>query len=199
MKILQCFAACAITTLVSGCINTPPNLLRESSAGIAPSAAHNILVIVNGTAFDAPIFGSQGPAYLSGLGQGTQEALTNIPTKVIRIDAMEFDNQVQQTITAMRPSHVIRLSTVSELSRRGTPISATWQIDVSNVTATPVPAANGRPANTHFTVQPIYRAQADGETCIDTDSLAKKCGTEMGKLLGNAVRAAHVMLLDPGT
>lgn len=136
---------------------------------------------------------------MSGLGKGMQEALTNIPTKVIRLDAMGFDNQVQPTITAMRPSHVVRLSTVSELSRRGTPISATWQIDVSNVTATPVLAANENPASTHFMVQPIYRAQADGETCIDTDRLAQKCGIEMGKLLGNAVRAAHVMLLTPGT
>lgn len=199
MKILHCFAACAVATLVCGCITTPPDLLRESSAGIAPTTVNNILVIVNGTAFDSPAFGTQGPAYLSGLGTGMQESLNSVPTKVIRFDSMGFDNQIQPTIAAMRPSHIIRLFTVSELSRQGTPVSATWQIDVSRVTTTPVPAADAEPASTRFKVQPIYRAQASGETCLDTDTLAQKCGVEMGKLLGNALRAAHVMLVNPGT
>ncbi|WP_175240813.1 MULTISPECIES: hypothetical protein [Burkholderia cepacia complex] len=199
MKILRCFAACVISSIVSGCIATPPSLLRESSAGVEPTAANGILVIVNGTAFDSPVFGSQGPAYLSGLGEGLQNALTSIPTKVIKLDAMAFDNQVQPAITSMRPSHIIRLSTVSELSRHGTPVTATWQIDVSNVMAMPIPAANEKPAGTRFTLQPIYRAQADGETCLDTDSFAQRCGIAMGKLLGKAVRAAHVIRVDSGT
>nr|WP_175798442.1 hypothetical protein [Burkholderia anthina] len=195
MKILHCFVACVVATLVSGCITTPPDLLRESSAGIAPTTANSILVFVNSTAFDSPPFGTQGPAYLSGLGKGMQEALNGIPTKVIQLDSMGFDNQVRPAITTMRPSHIIRLFPVSVLSRQGTPISVTWQIDVSSMTTTPVSAINVKSASTRFMTQPVYRAQASGETCLDTDSLAQKCGMEMGKLLGDAVRAAHVMLI----
>ncbi|AXF19433.1 hypothetical protein CUJ89_02160 [Burkholderia pyrrocinia] len=122
-----------------------------------------------------------------------------MPTKVVELDIMKFVNPVPSALRAMRPSHTIRLFTESDMLRYGTPISATWQMEVSNVTTAPVPATSDKPAGTRYTIKPIYKARADGETCLDSDSLAKKCGTAMGKMFGDALRAAHVMRIGVGT
>ncbi|RBB35782.1 hypothetical protein DPV79_27610 [Burkholderia reimsis] len=59
---------------VSGCVATP-DLIGENTAGIAPTEATAILVVVDGKAFDRPEYGSEGRAYLAGLGEGIQAAL----------------------------------------------------------------------------------------------------------------------------
>ncbi|NTX27061.1 hypothetical protein HT746_07930 [Burkholderia pyrrocinia] len=149
--------------------------------------------------FDAPAFGSEGRAYLAGLGEGVRDALAGVPTKVVELDVMKFVNPVPSALQAMRPSHTIRLFTESDMVRYGTPISATWQMGVSNVTSATVPATNDKPAGTRYTIKPIYRARADGEKCLDSDSLAKKCGAAMGEMFGDTLRAAHVMQIGAET
>lgn len=198
MKTIRGIAICVVAALVSGCVATP-NLIGEGTAGIAPTKADAILIVVDGKIFDAPAFGSEGRAYLAGLGEGIRDALAGVPTKVVELDEMKFGNPVPSALQAMRPSHTIRLFTESDMVRYGTPISATWQMEVSNVTAASVPASNGKPAGTRYTIKPIYRARADGETCLDSDSLAKKCGAAMGKMFGDTLRAAHVMQIGEGT
>ncbi|MCA8023654.1 hypothetical protein [Burkholderia metallica] len=44
--------------------------------------------------FDAPTFGSEGRAYLAGLGEGVRDALAGVPTKVVELDVMKFVNPV---------------------------------------------------------------------------------------------------------
>ncbi|CAB3763309.1 hypothetical protein LMG29660_04722 [Burkholderia puraquae] len=112
---------------------------------------------------------------------------------------MKFVNPVPSALRAMRPSHTIRLFTESATARYGTAISATWQMEVSNVTTALVPATGDKPGGTRYTMKPIYRARADGETCLDSDSLAKKCGAAMGKLFGDTLRAAHVVQIRTET
>ncbi|MCA8354507.1 hypothetical protein [Burkholderia cepacia] len=59
---------------VSGCVATPDHI-GGNTAGIAPTEATAILVVVDGKAFDRPEYGSEGYAYLAGLGEGIQAAL----------------------------------------------------------------------------------------------------------------------------
>lgn len=198
MKTLRGLTTCVVAALVSGCVATP-NLIGENTAGIAPTEATAILVVVDGKAFDGPAFGSEGRAYLAGLGEGILAALAGVPTKVVELDEMKFVNPVPAALRAMGPSHTIRLFTESEMARYGTPISATWQMEVSNVTTTLVPATGDKPGGTRYTIKPIYKARADGETCLDSDSLAKKCGAAMGKMFGDTLRAAHVVQIGTGT
>jgi hypothetical protein len=198
MKALRGLTTCAVAALVSGCVATP-NLIGENTAGIAPTEATAILVVVDGKAFDGPAFGSEGRAYLAGLGEGLQAALAGVPTKIVELDEMKFVNPVPAALRAVRPSHTIRLFTESETARHDTPISATWQMEVSNVTTTLVPATGDKPGGTRYTIKPIYKARADGETCLDSDGLAKKCGAAMGKMFGETLRAAHVMQMGAGT
>ncbi|MDR0244893.1 MAG: hypothetical protein LBJ65_25130 [Burkholderia sp.] len=178
MKTLRGLTTCVVAALVSGCVATP-NLIGESTAGIAPTEATAILVVVDGKTFDGQAFGSEGRAYLAGLGEGIQNALTGVPTKVVELDEMKFVNPVPAALQATRPSHTIHLFTESGIARYGTPISATWQMEVSNVTIAPVPATVDKPASTRYTIKPVYKARADGETCLDSDSLAKKCGADL--------------------
>lgn len=133
MKTIGGIATCVVAALVSGCVATP-NLIGEGTAGIAPTKADAILIVVDGKVFDAPAFGSEGRAYLAGLGDGIRDALAGVPTKVVELDEMRFVNPVPLALQAMRPSHTIGLFTESDILRYGTPISATWQMEVSNVT-----------------------------------------------------------------
>jgi len=198
MKTLRALTTCVVAALVSGCVATP-NLIGEDTAGIAPTEATAILVVVDGKAFDRPQFGSEGHAYLAGLGEGIQAALAGVPTKVVELDEMKFVNPVPSALQAMRPSHAIRLFTESATVRYSTPISATWQMEVSKVTTALVPATGDKPGGTRYMMKPIYIARADGETCLDSDSLAKKCGAAMGKMFGETLRAAHVVQMGAGT
>ncbi|VWC02982.1 hypothetical protein BLA14095_04853 [Burkholderia lata] len=197
LKTLRGLTTCAVAALVSGCVATP-NLIGENTAGIAPTEATAILVVVDGKAFDGPAFGSEGRAYLAGLGDGIQAALAGVPTKVVELDEMKFVNPVPAALRAMRPSHTIGLFTESSTVRYGTPISATWQMEVSNVATALVPATGDKPGGTRYTIKPIYKARADGETCLDSDSLAKRCGAAMGKMFGDTLRAAHVVRMSAG-
>ncbi|WP_174987506.1 hypothetical protein [Burkholderia lata] len=197
MKTLRGLTTCAVAALVSGCVATP-NLIGENTAGIAPTEATAILVVVDGKAFDGPAFGSEGRAYLAGLGDGIQAALAGVPTKIVELDEMKFVNPVPAALQAMRPSHTIRLFTESATARHGTPISATWQMEVSKVTTALVPATGDKPDGTRYTIKSIYKARADGETCLDSESLAKKCGAAMGKMFGDTLRAAHVVQMSAG-
>lgn len=113
--------------------------------------------------FDAPSFGKEGRAYLVGLGEGIQGALADVPTKVVELDVMKFVNPVPSALQAMSPSHTIRLFTESDMMRYGTPISATWQMEVSDVTTAPVPATNDKLGGTRYTIKPIYKARANGK------------------------------------
>ena len=198
MKTLRGLTTCVVATLVSGCVATP-DLIGENTAGIAPTEATAILVVVDGKAFDRPEYGSEGHAYLAGLGEGIQAALAGVPTRIVELDEMKFVNPVPAALRAMRPSHTIRLFTESGTTRNGTPISATWQMEVSNVMTTLVPATGDKPGGTRYTIKPIYKARADGETCLDSDSFAKKCGAAMGKMFGDTLRAAHVVQMSAGT
>ena len=198
MKTMRGIAVCVVAALVSGCVATP-NLLGEGTAGATPTQASSILIVVDGRMFDAPSFGKEGRAYLVGLGEGIQGALADVPTKVVELDVMKFVNPVPSALQAMSPSHTIRLFAESDMMRYGTPISATWQMEVSDVTTAPVPATNDKPGGTRYTIKPIYKARANGETCLDSDSLARKCGVAMGKMFGETLRAAHVVRIGTGT
>ncbi|VWM16680.1 hypothetical protein [Burkholderia lata] len=96
-------------------------------------------------------------------------------------------------------AHGNRLFTESATVRYSTPISATWQMEVSNVTTALVPATGDKPDGTRFMMKPIYIALADGENCLDSDSLARKCDRAMGKMFGETLRAAHVVQMGAGT
>ncbi|WP_175023549.1 hypothetical protein [Burkholderia aenigmatica] len=198
MKTLRGMTTCVVAALVSGCVTTP-NLVDESVAGITPTHASGILIVVDGKIFDSPSFGSEGRAYLAGLGEGIQGTLTDIPTQLVELDVMKFVDPIPHALDAMHPSHLVRLYTASDLRRNDTPVSATWQMTVSDVKMTPVAPTDEKPAGTRYTFKPIYKARADGDTCVDSDSLAKQCGAAMGKILGDALRAAHVMQIGAGT
>ncbi len=197
MRLLRGFTACAVAAALAGCV-IQPDLLEQNSAGAPPTAANRILVVVDSRLFGNPPYGTEGRAYMSGLGSGLQHALADVPSKVVEVDAMAFTNPVPPALQALQPSHAIRVHTVSDLRRADVPIHATWQMDVSSVTTAAIPATEGKPAGTRFTLKPIYKARAEGDTCLDSDGLAYQCGEAMGKLLGDTLRAAHVMQFGAG-
>lgn len=198
MKILRGLVACAFAFALAGCA-APADLLEQNAAGIPPTAAKQILIILDGKIFGAPLFGTEGHAYLTGLGQGLQSALVGIPTTVVVVDPMMMANPVPPALQATRPSHTIRVFTVSDTQRNGFPISAVWQMDVADMTMTAIPAADGKPSGTRFTSKPVYKARAEGDTCLVSDSQATQCGASMGKFLGETLRTAHAVLFDGGS
>lgn len=60
---------------------------------------------------------------------------------------------------------------------------AVWQMDVSRVAIATIPSADGKPAGTRFSATLVYKARAEGDTCLESDSRAMKCGGE-GKVVG---------------
>jgi hypothetical protein len=189
-------SALAATAALSACANTP-TLIDQNEAGGPPVAAKSILIFVDGRVFDAPLFGTQGRAFLTGLGDGLQGALAGVPTRVVQIDPMQLDNPVPSAFKSAQPTQTIRVATISDRQRNGTPVSAVWQMTVSNVKTTTVAAADGKPARETFQMTPVYKLRAEGDVCLVSDNGAHECGESMGKFLGSTLRAAHAIQLDP--
>lgn len=59
-------------------------------------------------------------------------------------------------------AHGSRLFTESATVRYSTPISATWQMEVSNVATALVPATGDKPGGTRYTMKPIHIARRWG-------------------------------------
>lgn len=197
MKILRGLAACGAVLALTSCV-AAPDLLEQNNAGATPSVARQLLIVVDGKIFGAPLFGTEGHAYLSGLGTGLKSALGAVPSRVVDVDPMMFGNPVLPALEASRPTHVVRVFTVSNTQRQGFPISAVWQMDVSRVAISAIPPADGKPAGTRFKATGIYKARAEGDTCLESDDRAMKCGEAMGKLFGESLLAAHVVQIDAG-
>lgn len=197
MKILRGLGACCAALALTSCVATP-DLLEQNDSGAMPTVASRILIVVDGKIFGAPLFGSEGHAYLSGLGTGLKAALASVPSQVVSVDPMMFGNPVLPALESSRPSHMVRVFTVSNTQRQGFPISAVWQMDVSRVAISAIPPADGKPAGTRIKTTGIYKARAEGDTCLESDSRATKCGEAMGKLLGESLRAAHVVQIESG-
>jgi hypothetical protein len=197
MKLLRGLAACTAVLALTACV-AAPDLLEQNNSGATPTVARQLLIVVDGKIFGAPLFGTEGHAYLSGLGTGLKGALGSVPSRVVDVDPMMFGNPVLPALESSRPSHIVRVFTVSDTQRQGFPISAVWQMDVSRVAISTIPPADGKPAGTRFKTTGIYKARAEGDTCLESDDLAMKCGEAMGKLLGESMLAAHVVQVDTG-
>ncbi|WP_250512313.1 hypothetical protein [Caballeronia sp. INDeC2] len=59
-------------------------------------------------------------------------------------------------------------------------------------------AVNGRPSGTRFDAEPAYEIRAEGDACFSSTARAQECGASMGKVLGEALRAAPVLHIDAG-
>ena len=188
-------SALFITVTLVSCAETP-DLLEQNAASGTPTIAKQVLIVVDDKVFGAPFFGTPGRAYLKGLGTGLQDALPGIATSVVDVDSMGLGNPIPHALYATRPSHVLRVFTVSNKQRNGFPISAVWQLDVNTVAITSRPAADGKPSVTNFGFTPIYKARAEGDTCLESDTSAEKCGVTMGRFLGKAMISGHAVRVN---
>jgi hypothetical protein len=150
-----------------------------------------MLVVVQGKVFsNTADFGSEGSAYLKALASGFQQALPEVRSKVIMKNGAEGNGDQEAAELGLKPTHEVRIGT-SMVTRRGAtvtsmaPVSAAWQMDVERVYGP-------------FSHTLLYSAVTTGDTCIEGDGLAARCGAEMGKLLADSLRAAHVIQLGNG-
>lgn len=195
MKALRLLATCAFATALgalSACTTTP-ELIRETSAGTTSTVRNEVLIVLSSKVFGATAFGSEGEAYMSGVGAGLQAALAGFPTKIIEVDGMTLGNPLGKAYRADRPSHAISVSTVSFAAHDGIPFSAVWQMDVASLTITDLPGVDGKPNGLRVATTPIYKLRAKGDTCFVTDHQAERCGETMGKMLGAHLLASHVI------
>jgi hypothetical protein len=215
MRSMHVWSAALLAVALAGC-TTPLQMLGQNIAtGVVPTQATQVLIVLDGKVFgEKPTFGSEGQAYLDGLGEGLQQGLPEVQAKVIQIgDPLAFGNPMPGALRQVRPSHVIRVWTAS-LERQGltmtntggaplsagmTPVSAVWEMDATSVTLTDLPATAGKHAALRIATRPIYKMRTRGDTCTDSDTLATRCGVEMGKFMADKLRAAHVMLLGAGS
>jgi hypothetical protein len=201
MKLSRGIALGVLAVALSGCASAPDLIEQSSAPGITPTQVSRVLIVVDGNMFATPLYGRFGRAYMTGLGRGLQEALTGVPSQVVEVDAMSFGNPALSALTATRPSHAIRVYTISSTQRNGTPIDSVWQMNVDDVTISPTATAanvSGKPVGIHVQLRSIYRARAEGDTCFDAETLADKCGEAMGKTFGDALRKSHAVLMTEG-
>ncbi|MEM5384712.1 hypothetical protein VSR68_14080 [Paraburkholderia phymatum] len=198
MKKLRVLALCAAVIELTSCAADAPRLLEESNAGAFPITPNAILVVVDDGVFDSPVLGTMGDAYRSGLRRGLQSTLGGVPTNFIDVHSMTQAARIAPQLRATRPSHTLRLFTRSSMRRGTLPISVVWQMEVSSVVFHTVFSLKGIP-KVEVASTPLYEASAEGDACMLSDSAADKCGEAMGQLLGERLRAAHVLQIDAGS
>ncbi|MDN7182187.1 hypothetical protein M0D69_30070 [Caballeronia sp. SEWSISQ10-4 2] len=196
MKISFRILALVFAAMLESCA-VSPRLLEQTSSARSSIPATNVLIVVDGKAFGNPPFGPGGHAYMDAMGFALQEGLTGLPVHVVTIDPMQLENPEMKALNEIHPNYVLRLRTLSVISRNAVPITAVWQLDASEVSTT-ASRLPGQPqlTRTQFNFRAVYRARAQGPTCsgslLGSEDSARRCGGAMGKVFADALLDAQV-------
>lgn len=200
MKTLQRLAAFSMPLFVlAGCVGA--SVVDESRRPAQPAKVSSLLIVMDASVFGSDQLHGNGRNYLASMAGVLRDQAGNIPVTVVTVDPMSLDNDLGRAIIANKPSQIMRVHTVSVQSDRYGPVSATWQLDVENVSQHPA-ASNGASAG-QITVErrPIYRVRVSGPTCssvLAIESVVRGCGAKVGQAFVDRLRESHVMTPNNG-
>ncbi|WP_106857592.1 hypothetical protein [Caballeronia novacaledonica] len=193
------FALGLIAFASASCASDPRVLDRQELEGFSTKPATKLLIVVSSKAVSDPRVNVEIEAYKNAMTAAVQTALRPVPAQLVDITSSNSSNPLSQTLFDFRPSHVIQISPAGSSSVNGFPVGYTWRLEVSDVSITRFAAEGGKPSGTSIKRIPAYEMKAEGDACFLTTRQAKECGASMGKLLGEALRAAPVLQIEAGT
>jgi len=106
-----------------------PNLIGESTASIAPTTVNTILIVIDGKMFDCQ-HSAPGARVSVRSGRGNPGRAERRVDKSRRTG----HHEICEPGAVGTASRTVRLFTESDMVRYGTPISATWQMEVASGT-----------------------------------------------------------------
>lgn len=200
MKTIKRLAALIMPPFVlAGCVGA--SVVSESKLPAHQAKVSSLLIVMDSSVFAGEQFHGNGKPYLAAMADVLRDQAGNIPVTVVTVDPMSLENDVGRAIIANKPSQIMVVHTVSLQSNRYGPVSATWQLDIEDVSQHSV-VSNGAPTGqTSVSRRPIYRVRVSGLTCmglLSIESVVRGCGAKVGQTFVDRLREAHVMTPNIG-
>ncbi|MDR5853767.1 hypothetical protein P9239_15265 [Caballeronia sp. LZ062] len=192
--------ALALTAFATAACASDPRLLDQHALKeSAMTPATKVLVVLDSKALSDPTLTDEIHAYTNGMTKAVQDRLAPVRTELLDLTATTANRPAATTLVAMSPSHLITIAPAASSSVNGMPVRYTWVLQVADVSITRFPAIGGKPSGISIKTIPIYDMHAEGDACFLSARRAQECGTAMGKLLGDTLRAAPDLPFNSGS
>lgn len=199
MKTRTVLALAFLVAASAACASDPRVLDQHPFEEASATPPSKMLIVVDSKALADPRVHDEIQAYTTGMAAAVQDALAPIPAQFLDITGTATSRPAGGKLLELRPSHLIRLVPAGSGSVNGLPVSYTWTLELADVSITRFPAAYGRPSGTSVKTIPTYEIRAEGDACFSTVRHAQECGAAMGKVLGETLRAAPGLHLQPNS
>jgi hypothetical protein len=185
-------------SMLAGCANGPV-VQNTAFSRREPTRVRALLIVVDDSLFAEASDASDGSRFARSLGSTLKDTAGSIPVTLLQIDSPSDARTLPRTILSSHATQIMMVKATRVTTGTQGGASATWQLAISDVTASMVPDAND-PAKTveRVVMRTFYRDQARAN--VD-DSLgllfrSQSFAQQLGMAIADKLRADHVLTPD---
>jgi hypothetical protein len=200
MRLKAGLAMLLSASMLAGCASGP-DVRTTSYRRQQPTPVRSLLIVVDDRLFERAHLKREGGHFASSLGATLKNTAGSIPVSLLQIDSDTDARTLPRTLLATHATQIMSVTAVSTRANLRGYAEATWQLTLSDVTATIVPDEHdASQMNTRVETRPFYQQEIDSILWKGLDALiggTEKNAETMGQAIAARLRADHALRPDP--